>query len=510
LTLGNYARISAANRALFAANTSPAKRSHLFRNVAIVVIVVVIAGLAAWQVNSALQTSGPTGTASTYTSTYSQSSAPANNPIKHIVVIMQENRAFDNFFWTYPGVIGGVDQYPNLCLPKNTKFPLSSCVKPYLSTSPTIAHDLPHTYSASQISYNNGAMNGFITAAGGSTLPMVYYDNQTIPVVWSFASHYTLDDMFFTSVKSYSQPNHWYMVAGTSPAVSIYEDATQERSECVSGSVLTLNTCTYISEAQPITTIIDLLSHSSISWKYYDAPLAPSLDRAILSGTAFDYWNVLSAKNNSYTTPSYFDNFVWRGQILNDTISGHLPDVSWVIPAGAISDHPPANLTLGEYWIGDVIDTIMNSPYWSSTAIILTWDDYGGFFDTVVPPTVPQYGLGFRGPAIIISPYSRAGYIDNTTYSFGSILRFIEWKFDLPSLGTQDAVSNNLLNSFDFSQSPLLPNAFPLTSQDIAAIQPCFFTDQNCNVNVNPLGGLVPMAYNANGISNAFINDDED
>ncbi len=420
---------------------------------------------------------------------------------------MQENRAFDNFFGTFPGAIGIP---PNLCIPYNPNSIAAGCVRPYLTTNPITNPDLPHAYNASQIAYDNGKMDGFLQAAGGANSePLSYYGNQTIPVIWSYATHYTLADMFFSSVKSYSQPNHWYMVAGTSPQVSIFETSQQEKANCVVGGVLTMATCAYINEAQPIQTIVDLLSNSGLTWKYYDAPLTSSLTRAIMNGGAFDYWNTLGAKNSSYTPP-YYKNFVWRGQILNDTLDGNLPQVSWVIPAGSISDHPPANVTYGEYWIGEVVNNIMNSQYWRNTAIIVTWDDYGGFFDTVVPPVVPQFGLGFRAPAIIISPYAKSHFIDNTTYSFGSMLRLIEWNFKLPSLGTQDSVSNNMLNAFDFGQPPRAAYPYPLTPQDYATIQPCLFSDQYCSVNENPGGVLAPIAYSANGTSTAFLDGDED
>jgi phospholipase C len=489
---------------LFLAKTEQGKRRHLYRNVAIatLVIVVLVAAIG-YEFRNFL----------TSTSSSTMTHAPPGNPIQHIVVIMQENRAFDNFFGTFPGAAG----IPaGLCMPRNPSNPSQGCVSPYLTTNPVTSPDLPHTFVASQTAYNNGKMNGFLYAAyqgnvpTSDTEPMSYYNNQTLPVIWSYAEHYTLADMFFSSVKSYSQPNHWYMLAGTSPEVSVFEDGQQEKANCVSNGILTLSKCTYINQAQPIQTIVDLLSNSGLSWKYYDSPLSPTLKAAILNSQAFDYWNTLGAKNTSFT-PSYYSNFVWRGQIINDTNDGNLPQVSWVIPGGAISDHPPANVTNGEYWIGEVVNAIMNSAYWSSTAIILTWDDYGGFFDTVAPPTVPQYGLGFRAPAIIISSYAKAGFIDNTVYSFGSILQFIEWRFGLPSLGTQDSVSNNLLNAFDFSQSPLPAYPYPLTAQNYATISPCLFSNNNCAVNENPHGGpITQIGYSPNGTSTAFLNDDED
>jgi phospholipase C len=128
--------------------------------------------------------------------------------------------------------------------------------------------------------------------------------------------------------------------------------------------------------------------------------------------------------------------------------------VSWVIPSDKLSEHPPANIALGMDWVVNVVNSIMNSQYWNSTAIIITWDDYGGFYDHVPPPQIDKYGLGFRMPALIISPYAKLGFIDHTQYQFESMLKFIEWRFNIPSLTERDRNANNLLNAFDFNQKP--------------------------------------------------------
>jgi phospholipase C len=153
--------------------------------------------------------------------------------------------------------------------------------------------------------------------------------------------------------------------------------------------------------------------------------------------------------------------------------SGTFPQVSWVIPSFPISEHSPANITTGMNWVKLVISSIMSSPYWNNTAIILTWDDYGGFYDHVPPPQIDKYGLGFRMPALILSPYAKQGYIDHTQYQFESTLKFIEWRFSLSPLTDRDLHANNLLNAFDFSQKPLNPpHLVPLTAAEFAAIRP--------------------------------------
>ncbi len=409
---------------------------------------------------------------------------------------MQENRAFDNYFWTFPGAEGTIATNPNFC----NSYGGGPCIKPTYSNSPTTTGDLPHDYTASQTVYDNGKMDGFLTASKDNPDSMWYYNASTIPNIWSFAQHFTLADQFFSSVKSYSQPNHWYMIAATSPEVSIFQGTGQEYSNCVQNGMLTMSTCDYINQANQIQTEADLLSTHDVSWTYYDQPLVSSLSAAIFDKSAFDYWSPLQAKNNSYS--SYAQHFQWRGQIISDLESNNLASVSWVIPAGSISDHPPANNQVGMYWVTDVIDAVENSPYWSSTLVVLTWDDYGGFFDVVPPPFQPQYGLGFRAPAIFISPYAASGYVDHTLYSFASTLKFIENNWNLPSLNANDGGANNIQLNYNLNTPP---DIIPLTQTEIGYFSPCIFSNAGCGENTNPAGSplLITMPLN-------FISGDQD
>jgi phospholipase C len=406
----------------------------------------------------------------TLTSISTLDTLPGSTPIQHIVIVMQENRAFDNYFWTYPNVIGGQDQYPNLCMNN----PDGSCIPPYYQSNP-VQHDMPHTQHGSLTAWDNGTMGGFIANAiqGGESPmePMGYYNASDIPFVWKLAQHYVLADQFFSSTLSYSQPNHWYMLAGNTPAVSISEMGNTEKDDCVSGMTIIWGTCSYINQAQSIQTIVDSAQAHSISWKYYNTiPSHTTLSSAIVSGTAFDYWDPLLAKNSTYS-PSYFSNFVPRSQFFTDVKDGELPQVSWIIPSPGISDHPPANVTIGEYWIAAVTDAVMNSPYWENTAIIITWDDFGGWFDTVPPPQLAGQQLGFRVPALIVSAYSsQPGYVDHTVYSFESMLKFIEYTFNLPPLTDRDSSTNNMLNAFNFNQAPQAPFVQPLTPSELNAL----------------------------------------
>jgi phospholipase C len=231
----------------------------------------------------------------------------------------------------------------------------------------------------------------------------------------------------------------------------------------------------YLRESNLTTSVVDLLmnnTNNSISWKYYDHPIqSGGYDRAVFTGRAFEYWNPFSAKATSYTE-AYAPHFANRTQIFTDLKSSSFPQVSWVIPSGPLSEHPPASITVGMNWVKNVIDAIMVSPYWSSTAIVLTWDDYGGFYDHVPPPQIDKYGLGFRMPALIISPYTKHGYVDHTRYQFESVLKFIEWRFNIPALTERDLHANNLLNAFNFNQNADSPHIVAFNKTQLNAILP--------------------------------------
>jgi len=373
-----------------------------------------------------------------------------NNPIKHIVVIMQENHSFDNYFGTYPGA-NGIPA--DICMPLNPSNSAKGCIHPFSTANATI-NDMPHGYFDALKDYDNGKMDGFIVGEKNDNHTMSYYDNKTIPYYWYFAKHYVLADEFFTSVLGWSLPNHWYAIAGKSPEVA------------VSGNVYSLK---YLQEANDTETIGDLLVNTSASWKYYDSALHETYGTAVKRGDVFNYWNPFDAKGNRYSQ-LYDSHFVDRKEIFRDLANGSLPQVAWIVPSIALSEHPPKNVTEGMIWTTDIVDSIMNSKYWNNTAIIIFWDDYGGFYDHVAPTKIDQYGLGFRVPAIIISPYAKEGYVDHTQYQLESILKFIEWRFDLPSLTPRDTNATNMLNAFDFNQQPRAPEPIPLSDAELKKI----------------------------------------
>jgi phospholipase C len=190
-----------------------------------------------------------------------------------------------------------------------------------------------------------------------------------------------------------------------------------------------------------ISRLPDELGEAGISWKYYcDGP------GSILSLIAHDL------HSNSYN-----EDVVPQAQFLSDAKSGHLPSVSWLLPPSGYTEHPPESMCEGENWAVSALNAVMQGPEWNSTVVFITWDDFGGFYDHVAPPQVDQFGLGPRVPLLIISPYTKGGYISHNVYDHTSVLKFIETRYGLPPLTSRDAAAGNLLDNFDFAQSPQPP-----------------------------------------------------
>ena len=376
--------------------------------------------------------------------------------IRHVVIIMQENRSFDSYFGTYrhadgiPGMAGHRGVLPCVHDPKH-----GGCVRPYHDES-LVNGGGPHTTPASIADVNGGRMNGFVAAAEqassackGADDPnctpanrvdvMGYHTAAEIPNYWSYAKRFVLQDHMFASVASWSLPSHLYMVSAWSARCSKPYDATS----CVNTTNAALPPDSVLPSGKhpPVphyawTDLTYLLHRYHVSWRYYVFP-----------GTQPDCADdemTCKALPQSPRTPGiwnplpYFDTVRQDGQ-LGDiqpissfyaaARSGHLPAVSWVTPAGAVSEHPPSSIGVGENYVTGLINTIMRGRDWKSSAIFLAWDDWGGFYDHVVPPVVDKNGYGMRVPALVISPYAKRGYIDRQALSFDAYLKFIEDDF---------------------------------------------------------------------------------
>jgi phospholipase C len=391
---------------------------------------------------------------------------PSSLPIRHVVIVMMENRAFDNLFGSYcptagPGCPTAVNGFPpHTCVPYAPTDPSLGCIRPYPVASDTVSTpDISHEWNSTHQAIDGGAMDGFYYAEQGSLIPFGYYNATTIPLYYDLAQEYGLGESFFSSALSYSLPNHWYLLAGQAPRLSV--------------NVSTLQTAyekeTYLSEANGTRTVQDLLNATpSVSWKYYDWILA-NYSRAIAGhpgasdGSAYDYWNPLAARAESYSS-WYASHFVARSQFFPDASSGQLPNISYVIPSLAFSDHAPAVLANGQAFVASIVDAVEASPEWNSTAVFISWDDYGGFFDHVAPPMIDALGLSFRVPLLVVSPYTPKGVVVNTLGYFDSLLHFVEWRFGLGCLTVRDCHAPLPLDYFDFRLAPRAPMLFPTSA----------------------------------------------
>ncbi len=407
--------------------------------------------------------------------------------IKHIIVIMQENRSFDTYFGTFPGADGipmnnGV---PTVCVndPKT-----GTCIKPFHDTL-DVNQGGPHAEADAARDINGGKMDGFILSVSKATHKCVspdnpgcingqqspdvmgYHDQREIPNYWAYAQNFVLQDRMFEPNSSWSLPSHLFMVSGWSAKCTTPGDAMS----CVnalngpSGVKTTGNDYAW-------TDLTYLMYKNNVSWAYYlsegtepdcedDAMVCqPKAQRLSVPGI----WNPLP----SFTTVKQ-DNQVGNVQTLDKYIAaakaGTLPAVSWIVPENAVSEHPPAKVSLGEAYVTGLINAAMQGPDWNSTAIFLSWDDWGGFYDHVAPPQVDANGYGLRVPGLVISPYARKSMIDHQTLSFDAYLKFIEDDFlngqridpktdgrpdPRPNVRENAAQLGDLVKDFDFTQPP--------------------------------------------------------
>jgi phospholipase C len=378
--------------------------------------------------------------------------------IQHVVIVVQENRTFDNLFSGFPGADSATIgiSYGQI-VPLNA-VPLESGV------------DVDHSHPGWWADWDNGKNDGF---AHVSSYPIPYYPYAYVPQnetaqYWTLAQKYVLADRMFQSNSGPSFPAHQYIIAGQ----SAYADenptsgTTSWGCDSPSGSRVTLvgPNGTDLPGPYPCfdyQTIGDLMDQAKVSWQYY-AP-SDTEDRGYV-------WSAFNAIKHIRYGPDWAGDVISpETQVLTDIENGNLAQVSWVMPAFANSDHagPGAGKT-GPDWVTSIVNEIGASRYWQNTAIFITWDDWGGWYDHVPPPQIDEMGLGFRVPLIVVSPYARSGYISHQQHEFGSLLHFTEELFNLPSLGTRDAISDDMRDCFDFVQSarPYAPVQTGLTPED--------------------------------------------
>jgi len=374
------------------------------------------------------------------------------------VVIFQENRTPDNLFHGLRGA-----DIANSGVNSQAK------TVPLAPISLAAPYDLDHSHGAFVAMHHGGKMDG-ADKVGASCLhhtrnclprnpQFVYVNPSEVRPYFLLAERYTFADRMFQTNQGPSFPAHQFIIGGTSAPTAASDLFAAENpwggpdpfgdAGCTAPATETValidpsgneSSKQYPCFEHP--TLLDLLDAKHMSWRYY----TPS---------AGIIWTGPNAIRHLRLGPDWHRNVILKpAQVLKDISNGQLPAVSWVIPPGQSSDHP-GNDGSGPSWVASIVNAIGRSANWSNTAIFITWDDWGGFYDHVAPPIYNSYEYGFRVPLIVVSPYAKAHYVSHVTHDFGSILRFIEENFALPSLGYADSRADDLSDCFDFNQVPL-------------------------------------------------------
>jgi phospholipase C len=365
-----------------------------------------------------------------------QQTAPS--PIQHVVIIMQENRSFDNLFNGFPGadtVQSGLNK---------------KVLVPLRPVSLSDGRDVDHTHTSWWLDWNGGKMDGFAHEGGPNpTLPYSYVSPTDSQPYWDLAARYTLGDRMFQSNTGPSFVAHQYMIAGQSGEASGTPSGPIWGCDANASSRVALvgPNGTELPGVFPCfdyATMADLLDAKGVSWKYY----AP--------GTKDSYY-ILSAfqaiRHIRYGKDWKTNVISPETSILTDIAKGKLAQVTWVIPTFNHSDHP-GSLPEGPDWVAAITNAIGASTFWNSTTIFISWDDWGGWYDHVPPPQVDNMGLGFRVPLIVVSPYAKRSYVSHVTHEASGFLSYIEENFGLHSLGSRDVLADNFADCFDYTQPP--------------------------------------------------------
>ena len=420
--------------------------------------------------------------------------------IEHVVILIQENRSFDHYFGSYRGVRGFSDpsmafQQPD---PANTtNSPVGALLPFHLDTSTTNAactHDISHDWVPQHQSWNSGAMDGFVTShlplsPNDAALSMGYYTRADIPYYYALADAFTICDNFFCSVMGPTDPNRLYTMAASL-------DPDGKNGGPILQTIITNRTAFY--GRLTYTTMPEQLRARGISWKVYSSP-----DETIVGGILSD--NVLSYFKNFKDPASVLHQNAFGPQFpvdfLADVVSGNLPQVSWLVGSVVTSDHPPSPSIFGENILSLIVNALTANPaLWAKTLLLVTYDENGGFFDHVAPLTAPPgtpgefvtaqavpdptvigsptiigpIGLGFRVPTLIVSPFSRGGFVCSDLFDHTSVLRFLEIRFgaEVPNLSAwRRAAVGNLTSALNFKKPdqsiPNLPSTPAAVSQVI-------------------------------------------
>ncbi len=377
--------------------------------------------------------------------------------IAHIVIIIQENRSTDDLFNGLPGA----DTVRSGLNSKGGRVRLQAVPL-------TAPYDLDHSHAGFETEYASGKLNGFNRENSnclGATLCIAknrraygYVPQAEVEPYFSMARQYAFADRMFQSNEGPSFPAHQYMISGTSAVADgssllaadnpLHASASAGGCDSPPGTLVPLIDAAGVENRKSFpcydrNSLMELLDRQGLTWRYYQATRGAGL------------WNGPDAVLHIRTSPGFSHNVVQPSStVLSDIAKGRLADVVWVTPTALASDHAQSTNGTGPSWVAAVVNAVGESRYWNSTAIFVTWDDWGGWYDHVPPHIYTSYELGFRVPLIVISPYAKNRYVSHVQHEFGSILKFAEKIFGLPSLHTTDERSDDLFDCFDFSKAP--------------------------------------------------------
>jgi len=398
--------------------------------------------------------------------------------IQHIIFIVKENRTFDSYFGTYPGADGATSATIS-----------TGQVVPLGHTPDQMPRDIAgHGWYDAIAGTDNGAMDQFDLIPGasinGDMLGMTQLTQKDIPNYFAYAQNFVLADKMYSSMKGASWANHLYLVGAQAGGAFTIPKTTVNSWGCdanPTASVQVWDSDDTVSAPFPcfdFQTVADELQAAGVSWKFYAPP----------QGDPSYVYSSLDGINHIRFGPLWTSNVVSDTQFATDAKNGTLPAVSWLITRAATNEHPPSGSCLGENWTVAEMNALMQGPDWSTSAVFLTWDDFGGFYDHVPPPTLDKFGLGPRVPLLIISPYAKKNFVSHTQYEFSSVLKFIEERYGLSALTERDATANDMSDSFDFTQAARGP----------VILQPhtCPFINTTTNVGVGVLGKATTAKLN--------------
>jgi len=392
-------------------------------------------------------------------------------PIKHVVFVIKENRTFDNMFGMFPGANGvtvGNDRGEQ---------------RPLTQAPDRIEEDIKHCYECALQAYDDGKMDGFATISDAAEqYAYTQFRPEDLPNYWHWAKEFVLGDNFFASAQGPSFPNHLFTIAATSGGTheNPVQDLEQLRQRHRETGLFKAWGCDSMpnafvpvfdseghSEKVPpcfdFRTEGDLLDEATIPWAYYSAS---QYQNGYL-------WSAYDAIERYRSNPELWQSRIFPVDDLVQHIQeNRLPPVTWVTPRFELSEHPEYSFCHGENWTTEIVNAIMQSPMWEDTAIVITWDDYGGFYDHVPPPQVDDFGFGIRVPLLIISPYAKQGVVTHELGEFSSVLRFIEDNWGLAPLTTRDREATPLLSAFDFAQEPRPPDPLPMRTDCVGPTFP--------------------------------------